>query len=79
MTGKVSAAELRQFIERLEANDAEGRDVMNDRKEILAEAKGRGYDLKAMKAIVAMRRKKADEIAEFDAVLDLYKLALGMV
>jgi uncharacterized protein (UPF0335 family) len=75
----VTADELRQFIERLERLDAEKRDLAEQAKEVMAEAKGRGYDPKAVRKIIAMRRKKADDIAEEEAILDVYRSALGML
>jgi len=44
----------------------------------MAEAKGRGYDVKVLRKIIALRKRKPDDIAEEEAVLDLYKAALGM-
>ena len=44
----------------------------------MAEAKGRGYDTKVMRKVIALRKRKPDEIAEEEAVLELYKAALGM-
>ena len=44
----------------------------------MAEAKGRGYDPKVIRALVALRRQKPDDVAEFDAILVMYKSALGM-
>lgn len=74
----VAADELRQFIERAEQLDAEKRDVAEQSKELFAEAKGRGYDTKAMRKIIALRKRKPDDIAEEEAVLDMYRAALGM-
>jgi uncharacterized protein (UPF0335 family) len=76
--GPVEASELRQFIERAEQLEAEKRDVAEQIKELFAEAKGRGYDTKVMRKVIALRRRKPDDIAEEDAILDLYKAALGM-
>jgi uncharacterized protein (UPF0335 family) len=45
----------------------------------MAEAKGRGYDTKVIRALVTLRRQKPDQVAEFEAVLDVYKHAIGMV
>lgn len=75
----VTADELRQFIERYEQLAAEKKDVADQQSELLAEAKGRGYDTKVMLKVVALRKRKADDIAEEEAVLDMYKTALGMV
>jgi uncharacterized protein (UPF0335 family) len=75
----VTADELRQFIERIEQLGAEKRDLAEQEKEVFAEAKGRGYDTKVLRKVIALRRRKPDEIAEEEAVLELYKQALGMV
>ncbi len=75
---RVTADELRQFIERFERLEAEKRDIADQQKEVMAEAKGRGYDTKVMRKLVALRKRDRDEIAEEEAVLDLYKEALGM-
>jgi uncharacterized protein (UPF0335 family) len=74
----VTADELRQFIERYEQLESEKKDVTDSQKELMAEAKGRGYDTKIMKKIIAIRKRKADAIAEEEAVLEMYKAALGM-
>lgn len=74
----VTADELRQFIERYEQLEAEKKDVTEQQKELMAEAKGRGYDTKVMKKVIALRKRKPDDIAEEEAVLEMYKAALGM-
>lgn len=74
----VTAEELRQFIERIEQLEAEKRDLAEQLKEVMAEAKGRGYDTKVLRKLVAIRKRKPDDIAEEEAVLDAYKAALGM-
>lgn len=75
----VAADELRQFIERIEQLEAEKKDIIEQMKEVYAEAKGRGYDAPAMRSIVALRKRNKDDVAEAEAILDLYKSALGMV
>lgn len=75
----VTADELRQFIERFEQLEAEKKDIAEQQKEVMAEAKGRGYDTKVIRQIIALRKRKADDLAEEQAILDLYKSALGMV
>lgn len=75
---RVTADELRQFIERFERLEAEKKDIADQQKEVMAEAKGRGYDTKVLRKLVAMRRRDRDDLAEEEAVLDLYKEALGM-
>lgn len=74
----VSADELRQFIERIEQLDAEKRDIAEQQKEVMAEAKGRGYETKVIRKVIDLRKRKPDEIAEEEAILDMYKSALGM-
>ena len=74
----VSAEELRQFIERAETLAAEKSNIGDLEKELFAEAKGRGYDTKAIRKIIAIRRRKPDDVAEEQAVMDLYLDALGM-
>ncbi len=74
----VTADELRQFIERFEQLDSEKKDVAEQQKELMAEAKGRGYDTRVLRKVIALRKRKPDELAEEEAVLELYKTALGM-
>ena len=75
---RVTADELRQFIERFEQLEAEKKDIAEQQKEVMAEAKGRGYDTKVIRKIMALRKRKPDDIAEEQAVLDMYLAALGM-
>lgn len=75
---RVTADELRQFIERFERLDQEKRDIADQQKEVMAEAKARGYDTKVMRKVIALRKRDRDDIAEEEAILDMYKEALGM-
>ena len=75
---RVTADELRQFIERIERLDAEKKDLAEQQKEVMAEAKGRGYDTKVIRKVVALRKRDQNDIAEEEAVLEMYKEALGM-
>lgn len=75
---QVTADELRQFIERIEHLEQEKKDIAEQIKEVYAESKGRGYDTKALRAIVSLRKKDKDQVAEEEAVLELYKQALNM-
>ncbi len=75
---RVTAGELRQFIERIERLDAEKKDLAEQQKEVMAEAKARGYDTKIIRKVVALRKRDADDIAEEEAMLHMYKEALGM-
>lgn len=74
----VTADELRQFVERIEQLTSEKQALQGDISDTFAEAKGRGYDTKVMKKIIALRKRKADDVAEEEAILDIYKSALGM-
>ena len=75
---RVTADELRQFIERIERLDAEKKDLAEQQKEVMAEAKGRGYDTKVLRKVVALRKKDPAEVSEEEAVMEIYKEALGM-
>lgn len=77
-TYNVTAEELRQFIERYEQLEAEKKDIAEQQKEVMAEAKGRGYDTKVIRKIIGLRKRDKDDIAEEEAVLEMYKAALGM-
>jgi len=77
-TYRITADELRQFIERIERLDAEKKDLAEQQKEVMAEAKGRGYDTKIIRKVIALRKRDSDDIAEEEAVLEMYKEALGM-
>ncbi len=77
-TYRVTADELRQFIERFERLEAEKRDIADQQKEVMAEAKSRGYDTRVLRKVIALRRRDAEDLAEEEAVLSLYKEALGM-
>jgi len=77
-TYRVTAEELRQFVERFERLESEKKDIADQQKEVMAEAKSRGYDTKVLRKLVAMRKRDRDDIAEEEAVLEMYKQALGM-
>lgn len=78
-TYRVAADELRAFIERFERLEAEKKDIAGQQKEVMAEAKGRGYDTKVLRKVISLRKRDKDDIAEEEAVLEMYKAALGMV
>ncbi|MEM9211806.1 MAG: DUF2312 domain-containing protein [Pseudomonadota bacterium] len=77
-TYRAAGNEIRSFVERIERLDAEKKDIADQRKEVMAEAKARGYDTKILNKVVTLRKRDADEIAEEEAVLEMYKEALGM-
>lgn len=79
MNENVSAAQLRQFIERVETLEEERKAVADQIKDVYAEAKGTGFDTKTMKSIVRLRKMDANARQEQEALLDTYKAALGLV
>jgi len=77
-TYRVTADELRQFVERFERLESDKKDILDHQKDVMAEAKGRGYDTKVIKKIIAIRKRDADDLAQEEAVTELYKEALGL-
>jgi len=71
--------QLKSFIERIERLEEEKKTIADDIKDVFAEAKGNGFDTKALRAILRMRREDPDERAEHEAIVDLYMQALGMI
>ena len=75
---RVAADELRQFVERFENLEIEKRNIADQQKEVMAEAKSRGYDTKIMRKLVVLRKRDLQDLAEEEAILSMYKSALGM-
>lgn len=75
----VAKDQLRAFVERIERLEEEKKTIADDVKDIYAEAKGTGFDVKMLKKVIALRKMDSDERAEQDAILDSYLLALGMI
>lgn len=78
-TQNVTADELRAIVERIEHQNARISDETEARADIYVEAKGSGYCVKTIRKIVALRKKRADVLAEEDAIEELYRQALGML
>jgi uncharacterized protein (UPF0335 family) len=74
----VAADELKRFVERIERLEEEKKAIADDVRDVYAEAKGRGFDTRAIRAIVRLRAKEPHEREEEEAILELYKSALGM-
>lgn len=74
-----SGQRLLSFIERVERLSEEKTSIQEDIKEVYSEAKGVGYDVKAIKAIVKMRKIDADKRREAEEILELYKSAINMI
>lgn len=75
----VAAAQLRSIVERIERLEDEKAAIGGDIKDVYGEAKGNGYDTKVLRQVIRLRKQDASEREEQDAILDLYKQALGMV
>ncbi|WP_406721646.1 MULTISPECIES: DUF2312 domain-containing protein [Thioclava] len=75
---QVTADELRQFIEQFESLAAEKADIAEQQKDVMAEAKARGYDTKVIRKIIALRKRDKNDVAEEEAIMAIYKEALGM-
>lgn len=75
----LAADQLRSIIERIENLDGQINELRSDQKDIYAEAKGNGYDVKALRTIVRMRKQDANEREEQEASLETYLHALGMI
>jgi uncharacterized protein (UPF0335 family) len=78
-TGHNSKEQLRSIVERVENLEAEKANLAVDIRDIYAEAKGNGYDVKALRAIIRRRKQDADKLAEHDALVETYLHALGML
>ena len=74
----VAAGQLRAFIERVERLEEEKKTISEDIKEVYAEMKGTGFDTKAVRTLIRLRKKDQAERQEEEAMIDLYKAALGM-
>lgn len=77
--GSVAAAELKQFVERLERLEEEKKAISDDIKDVFAELKGRGYEPKAVRQILRIRKQDQSERQEQEAILEVYMQALGML
>jgi uncharacterized protein (UPF0335 family) len=75
----VSTGQLRQYIEKVERLEEEKAELMDAIREVFAEAKGNGFDVKIMKQVLKMRKMKQEELMEQEELLTLYLQALGMV
>ncbi len=77
--GGIAGERLKSFIERIERLEEEKKALAEDIKEVFAEAKGTGFDVKIMRQIIRLRKRDQDEVDEEETLLDLYKRALGML
>ncbi|KRE02941.1 hypothetical protein ASE61_14930 [Bosea sp. Root670] len=79
MDDPVQGDQLKSIVERIERLEEEKKTIADDIKEVYAEAKGTGYDVKILRKVVALRRRDLDERKEEEAILDLYLQAVGEV
>ncbi|MBB3931997.1 uncharacterized protein (UPF0335 family) [Kaistia hirudinis] len=75
----IAAAQLKSIVERIERLEEEKKAIADDIKDVYGEAKANGFDTKVLRTIIRLRKQDASEREEQDAILDLYKAALGMV
>ncbi|AOO79317.1 Uncharacterized conserved protein, UPF0335 family [Bosea sp. OK403] len=77
MEDPVAGDQLKSIVERIERLEEEKKTISDDIKEVYAEAKGNGYDVKVLRKVIAIRKRDANERAEEEAILDLYLQAVG--
>jgi uncharacterized protein (UPF0335 family) len=77
--GGIAADQLRSLIERIERLEEEKAALAADIRDVYAEAKGNGFDAKIMRQIIRLRKMEEPDREEQETLLDLYKLALGMI
>lgn len=78
MSEVIAKEQLAQFISRIERLENEKSDLAEDIKEIYDEAKGTGFDVKIMRQIIKIKKQDKAKLAEQEAILDLYRQALGL-
>ena len=71
--------QLKSYVERIERLEGEKKTFADDIKDVYAEARGSGYDVKAIRTIIRMRKQDTDERQEQEAILETYMIALGML
>ena len=77
-TNSVDAGHLRAFLERIERLEEERKALSSDIKDIFAEAKSAGFDVKVMRQLIRIRKQEPAEVEEQETLLDVYRRALGM-
>lgn len=76
--GGVAGDQLRTIVERVERLEEEKQTIADDIKDVFAEAKSNGFDVKALRALIRLRKQEPNERQEHEAILDVYMHALGM-
>lgn len=75
-TYRATQSEIRQYVERYERLEAEKKDIADHQKEVMSEAKSRGYDTAILKQVIARRKKSPEDLAEQEALLSMYEEAM---
>ena len=78
-SGGVTADQLKSFVERIENLEDEKTELLQQIRDVYAEAKSEGYDVKIMRQVIRLRKMRDHDRSEQEELLDLYKSALGMV
>lgn len=73
-----AAEQLRSFVERIERLEEEKANIASDIKDVYSEAKSMGYDVKSIRKLVSLRKKKPHELEEEEQILTLYRMAVGI-
>ena len=77
-SGGVAVDRLRSLVERIERLDEEKKAIASDIKDVYAEAKSAGFDIKVLRWLIRLRKQDAAEVEEQETMLDVYRRALGM-
>lgn len=78
-TGGIAAEQLRLFVDKIERLEVEKKELGEQIKEVYNEAKGEGFDIKILRKLISLRKLRPNDRQEQEELLDLYKVALGMV
>lgn len=78
MSEVVAADQLRQYVSRIERLEADKAEIVDDMKQVFDEAKANGFDVKALRQVLKLKKLDKDSLAEQEAMLDLYRAALDI-
>lgn len=73
-----AAEQLRSYVERIERLEEEKTNIASDIKDVYSEAKSMGYDVKCIRKVVSMRKRKPHELEEEEQIMTLYRMAVGI-
>ena len=75
---RVTREEIRSFVERIENLNIEKNEISEQKKDVFAEAKSRGYDTRILRKVVSMRKRDPQDLSEEEAILEIYREALDL-